>query len=446
MAKVKPLEGLVFNKEKVGDMAKVVAPPYDVIGSEMQSNLYERHENNVVRLILGKQKESDTDTDSRYTRSAEDFNSWKESGVLKTDGPTIYFYVQKFTSPDGREVIRRGFLARFKIEDYGDGGIHAHERTLSGPKTDRLNLTKACKANFSPIFGLFVEYNEGELINDILDKAKTGDPFVDAVGDDGVSNLVWAITDSSVIEQVSKLMEDKDMFIADGHHRYDTALNYRNLMREANPDFTGDEPYNFVLMYFASMADKGLEIYPIHRVVHSLSLFDVDSFLEKCQEFFHIDELQFEAANETEMRGDLIKRLEDKGDNIRFGVYVGGTQSYLIFTLKSKKIMDDVFGTDMPEVYKTLDVSILHTLVLDKLLGIDKEAQAKQTNILYRKDLPAALGEINSGSGQIAFIMNPTQIGQVREVSEAGLLMPQKSTFFYPKILSGLVINPLSDD
>lgn len=446
MAKVKPLEGLVFNKENVGDMSKVVAPPYDVISSDMQSSLYERHENNVVRLILGKQSEADSETDSRYTRSAAEFNKWKESGVLKKDEPTIYFYVQKFKAPDGRDITRRGFLARFKIEDYGDGGIHAHEKTLSGPKTDRLNLTKACKANFSPIFGLFIEDNKGELINDILDKAKGGELFIDAVGDDGVTNNVWAIRDSKVIEQVGSLMSDKDMFIADGHHRYDTALNYRNLMREENPNFTGDEPYNFVLMYFASMADKGLEIFPIHRVIHNLSLFNVDSFLEKCQEFFHIDELQFEAANEAEMRKDLMKRLEDKGDNIRFGVYVGGSESYLIFTLKNKKIMDDVFGSEMPEVYKTLDVSVLHTLVLDKILGIDKEAQASQTNIIYRKDLPTALDEVNNASGQVAFIMNPTEIGQVREVSEAGLLMPQKSTFFYPKILSGLVINPLSDD
>ena len=446
MAEIKPLEGLVFDKDVVGDIGKVVAPPYDVINPEMQDSLYNRHDNNIVRLILGKIKDSDSETESRYTRSAKDFGDWKDSGVLKADAPTIYFYTQSFKAPDGRDITRRGFLARFRIEEYGEGGIHAHEKTLSGPKTDRLNLTKACKANFSPIFGLFNEDSKEELINDILDKAKSGDAWIDTIGEDGVRNFVWPITDKAVIEKVMSIMGDKDMFIADGHHRYDTALNYRNLMREANPDFTGDEAFNFVLMYFASMADKGLEIFPIHRVAHSLAMFDVDAFLEKCQEFFHIDELQFESDTEPEMRTELNKRLDDRGDNIRFGVFVGGSKSYLIFTLKNKNVMDDVFSDDLPEVYKTLDVSVLHTLVLDKILGVDKEAQAKQTNIVYRKDLPTALGEINAGTGQIAFIMNPTKIEQVREVSEANLLMPQKSTFFYPKILSGLVINPVSDD
>ena len=446
MAKIKPLEGLVYDKEKVGDIGKTLAPPYDVITPEMQDDLYKRHENNVVRLILGKENSSDSDTDNRYTRAAKDFADFKSAGVLKKDLPAIYFYVQKFTSPDGREITRRGFLGRFRIEDYGKGGIHAHEKTLSGPKTDRLNLTKACKANFSPIFGLFAEAQGEELINDILDKAKEGDPTIDAIGDDGVRNLVWPITDEATINKVTDIMADKDMFIADGHHRYDTALNYRNLMREANPGFTGDEPFNFVLMYFASMVDKGLEIFPIHRVIHSLSVFDVDSFLEKCQEHFHIDELQFEGGDEADTRSDLLKRLEGKGDNIRFGVFIKGTQSYLLFTLKDKTVMDDILGKDTAEVYKTLDVSVLHSLILEKMLGITKEAQANKTNIIYRKDLPTALSEVNSGTGQLVFIMNSTKIEQVREVSEAGLLMPQKSTFFYPKILSGLVINPLSDD
>jgi uncharacterized protein (DUF1015 family) len=447
VAVVIPFRGLLYNPEKVGDPGAVMAPPYDVITPEFQETLYKRHPNNIVRLILGKTTPKDRPGSDRYSRGAEELKSWINEGVMARDeAPAVYYYTQDYTIKKGRRRTRKGFIALARLEEFGKGGILPHERTLSGPKKDRLNLMKACCANLSSIFSLYQEpeVKKEDKINSILEAAAEGEPVIEVTGDDDVVNRLWRINDTDVILRVTRLMDSKTLFIADGHHRYETALNYRNMMNERLKNPTGEEPFNYVMMYFSSMDGEGLDIFPTHRVIHSLRGFEGETFLEICQEYFDLEELAFDYDTEGGVREEFLKRMEDEAFELtRFGLYIKGKKSYFILKLKTKKIMDDIFGDTIPDVYKALDVTVLHSLVFKSILGITPEDQESEKNLVYVKGFDEALEAGREGKGQMVFFMNPTKVEQIKAASEAGLLMPQKSTYFYPKLLSGLVINLL---
>jgi uncharacterized protein (DUF1015 family) len=445
MAVVKPFRGLLYNPEKVPDMTAVMAPPYDVIGTELQEALYKRHPNNIVRLILNKTTPGDRPGSDRYSRAAGELKNWMDEGVLKRDEAlAIYYYTQEYTLIDGLKRTRKGFIALARLEEFGKGKILPHERTLAGPKADRLNLLKACRANFSCIFSLYQESGKppGERILSILDASAEGAPLIEVTGDDGVVNRLWRITDAHVTEKVTQGMQLKTLFIADGHHRYETALNYKRKMNEGLENPTGEEPFNYVMMYFTAMDTDGLDIFPTHRVIHSLEGFDADTFLDVCQEYFDLEEMRFEDATEPEVRKEFLKRMGQGIDvKNRFGLYLSGKKSYFILTLKTIKLMDELFGDTIAEVYKALDVTVLQSLVFGNILGITPEDLERQRNLVYVKGVDEALEEGRAGKSQMVFLMNPTKVEQVRAVSEAGLLMPQKSTYFFPKLLSGPVMN-----
>lgn len=452
MAVIKPLRALRYNMDKSqdrdADLTKVMAPPYDVISAEFQQELYLRHPGNIIRLILGKILPEDTPGSDRYSRAADYLDKWQKDGTLVRDvAPAFYVYAQRYTLANGQERERKGFIAQTKVEDFDKGSVRPHERTLSGPKADRLKLIKSCKANLSCIFSLYpesVELPPEERVMGLLESAIKGDPLVNVVGDDGVTNMVWKVDDAATIEKVVAAMDEKSLFIADGHHRYETALNYRNYMREQTENPTGEEPSNYVMMYFTSMRDEGLDIFPTHRVVRGLKDFDAAAFLEDCKEYFEFETVPFDGSSEGKARAEFMKRLSDGGtERTSFGLFMKGTSTYYILRLKDSKIMDELLGADLPEVYKNLDVTILHSLLLGKVLGISQESQAKQENLQYIKSTDHAFELGHAGENQMVFIMNPTTVEQVRLVSEAELLMPQKSTYFYPKVLSGLTINPL---
>ncbi|MFQ5585852.1 MAG: DUF1015 domain-containing protein [Thermodesulfobacteriota bacterium] len=440
MAHIEPFRGLTYSPDKIDDMQSVMAPPYDVISGELQESLYHRHPNNIVRLILGKTYPDDTPTNNRYTRAAMDFKGWRSEGVLTLDEkPSIYYYVQSYTLNSGEKRTRKGFIARALLEEFGKGSIHPHEKTLSGPKADRLKLTEACRANFSCILSL---YSQPSLkINGILEDSIEDVPFIDIIDDEGATHIVWRIDDPAVIESIAKDIADMSLFIADGHHRYETALNYRNLVRERSDNWSGTEPENYVMMYFSNMDDEGMTVLPIHRIVHTLPDFNPERFLNDCSAFFEIDGIEFDETVEPRARRDLLEKLSGSGRKYSFGLSMNGINTYYILTLKERGIIDREMGESVPSVFRELDVSVLHALILDRILGIDAKAQEAQTNIIYKKDPDAAFQLVRDGA-QMALFLNATKIGQVNSVSEAGLTMPQKSTYFYPKLLSGLVINP----
>ena len=445
MAKIIPFKGILYNKEKIRDMKDVVAPPYDVISPSEQEELYKRHDNNVVRLILGKESNSDTPDNNRYTKARDSFDSWQRDSILIKDAfPSIYVYSQEYHlgETEGFEKKRRlGFIALSKLEDFGEGKIHPHENTLAKPKEDRLKLMQHCNANFSSIFGLFSD--PSKRIDSVLKDYMRHSPLYDMVDDAGMRHTLWAIRDNRAIKIITSVMSDKQIFIADGHHRYETAINYRNEMRGKLPNFSGEELYNYVMMYFTNTNSEGLSILPIHRLVSNLSDFDKKKIVEKAGEFFNIEKLSFNESDEKTVKQKLFSDIKERGEKEHiFGMYLGNDE-YLLLTLKDEDVLDRLITNSRHPSWKKLDVTILHTLLIEKVLGISEKNLAEQKNITYTISGDEAIKDVKAGKYQIALFLNPTKIEEVKDVAAAGEKMPQKSTFFYPKLLTGLVMNKL---
>jgi uncharacterized protein (DUF1015 family) len=418
-----------------------MAPPYDVISPTLQEDLYQRSPFNVVRLILGRTGATDSDQDNRYTRAAADFAAWQGEGVLARDQvPSLYLYDQEYILENGENVIRKGFIALTRLEDFSSGVVKPHEKTLAGPKTDRLHLTKACGANFSPIFSLYSDCCC--VLEALTRKLREAPPTLAVKDDDQVQHRLWQVTDPSIITKAQELLESKPLFIADGHHRYETALNYRNYMRERYPNYTGKELFNFVLMYFANMEDQGMQIFPTHRLLFNLTDFHLESLLEALDEYFLVEPVPIDPTDPA-ARAEARNLLRRKGEGGHaLGLFAGGQTLYLL-TLRDEKVMDRYFPPKAPKALKTLDVSILHRLILEGLLGMTAEAQEQQSHLKYVKGFDDPFELVLCGEYPLAFLMNPTRMSEVRDVANAGEKMPQKSTYFYPKLLTGLVINPI---
>ncbi len=397
-------------------MADVVAPPYDVISPEQQSELYDRHPANVIRLILGREEEP-------YSAAAQKLSEWMQSGIFVRDPmPSLYLLAQDFTLPDGRRLRRRGFIAACRLEGFGKGTIMPHEKTLPGPKEDRLKLFRATGAMFSQIMAL---YNDpGGLIDAAFQDARQ-QPYRDLVFD-GVRNRMWRVSDPEMIELVADFLRDRRVFVADGHHRYETALLYR----DSSPGVAGT-PAEFIPMYFASMNDPGLVILPTHRILHSLPSFDGSEFLKKLGGYFHLKNFD----DQDDLEAALVR-----GGRGTFGL-IQKKASHLL-TMKDRSLL---IRSGSPEAVAGLDVAILHTVILEKILGISNEDQLRKVYLDYVKDVTSAASLVSEGKAQAAFLLNATPVDQVREVAEAGLTMPQKSTYFYPKLLSGMVTYSFQD-
>lgn len=438
MAKISPFRGLRYQSKKVGDLAAVMAPPYDAISPQLQDDLYQRSPYNIVRLTLGKTLTTDSESENCYLRAAADFANWQENGVLERDlEPSLYLYDQTYRQEDGRTITRKGFMALTRLENFSAGVVKPHEKTLNGPKIDRLLLTRACQANFSPIVSL---YSDPSCAVESLGKQfKKTLPATMVTDDDGIAHALWPVDDPSFIARVRDLIDSKSLFMADGHHRYEAALNYRDEMRAANPHFTGKEAFNFVLMYFANMEDQGVTILPTHRIIHNLENFSADAFLQQLSDDFFISEERIDATDSNVLAA-LRQRLDLAGQNRRtLGLYLGNGR-FLFLTLKDEKRMDQYFDPRAPAALRTLDVSILHRLILEESLHITVQDQEAGSKLRYCQDFNQPFAQIDSGAGQFAFLLNPTRMSEVREVANAGETMPQKSTYFYPQLLSGLVI------
>jgi len=443
MAKIVPFRGLRYNSAQIGNPERVMAPPYDVISPALQEELYRRDPHNVVRLILGKTGEGDNETDNRYTRAAADFRKWQEEGVLERDQePSLYLYDQEYPLEGGETVVRKGFMALTRLEDFSSGVVKPHEKTLSGPKTDRLHLTKACSANFSPIFSLYSD--PCCVLESLTRKEKDRAPELEVADDDGVKHRLWLVTDPAILQKAQDLLDSKPLFIADGHHRYETALNYRDVMREQHPGYTGKELFNYVLMYFANMEDQGMLIFPTHRLLYNLTDFNLSSFLKALEQFFNVEPRSIDPGD-PEARREARRILREKGEERHvLSLFAGGETLYFL-TLRDASIMDRFFDEKAPKALRTLDVSILHRLILENLLNITPEAQEQQTNLKYVKNFDDPFDLVQDGEFQLAFLMNATRMNEVRDVANAGEKMPQKSTYFYPKLLTGLVINKIEE-
>ncbi len=434
---IRPFKALRFDPSVVGDVGACIAPPYDVIDEALQQELYEKSEYNIVRVIKGRSAATDTDSDNVYTRAGDAFGKWIECGVLKADeNLSIYAYVQNFSIGDD-DYQRSGFVAAGKLAEFGSG-VQPHEKTLDGPKADRLKLMTATAGQFGQIFML---YDDATKVADGVIASSAQKPaLIDFTDGRGVRHRLFTITKPADIGAIIQMMASKQPVIADGHHRYETALNY--CRQSQNP------AAQYRMMTFVNMRNEGLVILATHRLVANLAEFDIDKLIVQLADSFEIAAFTFAEADEKKASKqkmfDAMKSDFDAGKS-SVGIYAADSKFYVV-TLKDASAMDSIAG-GLSRAAKGLDVNVLHSLILDKHLGIGEKELAAQSNLSYIKDIGDAveesIGKVDSGDSQAVFFMNPTKIEQVRDIAAAGEKMPQKSTFFYPKVFTGLVINKL---
>ncbi|MDH3257443.1 MAG: DUF1015 domain-containing protein, partial [Nitrospinota bacterium] len=412
MVDVVPFTGLRYNEEKSGPLSELIAPPYDVIRPEMQEELYARNPHNVVRLILGRQFEDDNDSNSRYTRSAKDFSDWQSTGILKEDAkPSFYVYSQEYTF-NGQTNNRIGFFARVRLEDFDKGNICPHEFTLAKAKKDREQLIRACRANFSPVFGLFSD--PAGKIDGKLAKIIKQPPLAE-IDEDSVIHRMWQVNDSETVQFLSGSFKDKKVYIADGHHRYETSLAYHKEFGTEVPDSA------HVMMFLTNLDAQSLAIYPIHRQLKCPTPFNRQTFIKQLEPYFSVEPL---AKGQT--ADQLTTLIEKKGkDKIAFCAYLGQGDALL---LKLKDIENVVpFMADDSNALKVLDVYQLHTLVLRELLGIDTRKPEHQQYITYNVRTAESMANVDAGTFDLVIFMNATRMDQVRELAEKGVRLPQKA-------------------
>jgi uncharacterized protein (DUF1015 family) len=431
MAEIAAFRGILYDTARV-EPSKVLAPPYDVIDEEERRQLCALDPHNAVRLIL-----PEGDGDARYQNAAGILSSWLEEQVLRRDErPALYRYHQVFTSAElgGRSITRRGFIAAVRLHRFDERIILPHERTLSGPKVDRLKLMDATGAHFSQIFTLYSDPS-GES-DRAFAAAESARPTIDGTTADRTRHLLWRVDDAVTVGRVVRLLAPLKLYIADGHHRYETMLALRDRLRErAGGDLESRSTANFGCMFLCNMDDPGLVVLPIHRLIHGLDGFTADAMLKKVERWFEVTPLASgDAAAIKERLADASRRRPS------FVAAFPGRDPVL---LQVKAEVHTAATAPGSPVARSLDVSMLHELVLESALGIDRAAQAAQSNIRYYKDTADLLQRVARGEGQVAFVMHPTRVEQVKAVADAAEIMPQKSTFFYPKIASGAVINPV---
>ena len=434
MAQVAPFRALRYHPSKV-TLSHVVTQPYDKITPEMQEGYYASSPYNLVRIILGKRSASDHADDNPYTRAAASLQDWRKQGVLQQDPePALYFYSQRFTPPGGKaETERCGFIGLGKLEDYSAQVVFRHEQTLAKPKADRLDLLRATRAHFGQIFMLYSD-PAGEIEKAMASGAT---PDMEAGDEYGVRHRVWKVADPGVIELVRNKMRDKKLIIADGHHRYETALNYRNELRSAAGPAPGNKeaPYEYVMMTFVNMDSPGLVILPTHRVVHGLPSFSADALREGARTYFSVEEV--DPSIDAKRATGILREAAHVGTAL---LAVTADRAFLLD--RPKIVGSDIFaGLSLRQ--QSLDVVQLHKCLLGGVLGISEAAIRDQQNVSYFREAGEALNQVRQGGANVAFLMSPVKMQQVRDIAFAGEVLPQKSTDFFPKLLSGLCIYSL---
>lgn len=424
-SRVSPFRGVRYNSEVVNDLNQVVCPPYDVISPEDRVYYHKIHDCNFVRLVLGEEFESDSSNDNRFTRARSYLDKWLADGALcQDDSPAMYVYRQDFNR-DETALSITGLICAVKMHEYQDNVILPHENTLARPKSQLAELIRQVKANLDSVYGLY-EDPKGD-VQHIIDKVTSGIPAIDVTDKDGVQHRVWIITDTAELAGIVTFFEDKQIAIADGHHRYETTLAYSKEARESLPENKRSQPLesDYVLMTLANVYQDDLTVLPTHRVMFGLSDESLADFNGKLNKKFNVTDTTRE------------KIVQDMAENQAIGVYLKN-RAFII--LPKDGVKDAIPGCDAS---KNLEVNVLHRLVIEELLGLSNEDMRNQTNVFYTRDVDEAVDAVDSGKAQLAFLLNPVGVKAVMDIASAGEKMPQKSTYFYPKLLSGMVLRLL---
>jgi len=423
MAEIKAFKGMRYT-DSGGSLNTLVCPPYDIISDAQRESYIEKNPYNIIRLELPK------GGDERYREAGDTLDKWLDGEILACDGEDgVYVYEMQFTA-NGAKRSLKGFVSLVRLTDFSEGIVLPHEETLSKAKQDRFDLMGETFCNFSQIYSLYMD--EDNSVYGIIDGSSNGAPDMEVTDGDGTVHRMWRISDKNTISKLTKAFVDKKLYIADGHHRYETALNFHRSLCASGKAVPGDRS-GYVMMMLVNMENNGLVVFPTHRIVHGLAEFNAEKIIDECRNYFTVSE----APDEDRMQAAL-NMAYDEGKKA-FAMYVGAGNCF-VMTLKDETAVKRLLP-DMSDAYCGLDVSVLHSLVLERIFGIDKENMANQKNLGYTRSREEALRAVGIDGADCSFILNPTKVSEIRDVAAAGEKMPQKSTYFYPKLITGLVMN-----
>ncbi len=448
MAIIAPFRGLRFNPDKIKRLEDVVTPPYDVISEEDGAKFLEKNPYNMIQLDL-RSTSSDTQNDSgKYRKAKNLFDSWQDEQVLiRDDHDAIYLYHIDYVHPSGRRMTRKGFISLVGLADFSEGIVKPHEKTFDSVIVDRMQLMDECRAQFSKVFSIFPDSRQ-EVIS-TLEQAKEEQPVCCVTDHLGNKHTLWRVTDKNAIDSVIGYFKDTPVYIADGHHRYTTALGCRNNALKNNPELPANSPYNFIMMYLCSIEDKGLSVLPTHRLLKFPGKMTADEIVRKTEEDFLVEEIQ--GGSREILVAEVLARMNESemaSPQTVFGVYHPGEDRCFLLTMKRRSEQHHSL-TENPDVLKGLDVVVLSELLIHQLFGLDHKKIVNEKLLSYFSDPDEAIDVAVKMSvtdetvTPLLLLLNPTRSNQVTDVADHGEIMPHKSTYFYPKIMTGLMINKL---
>jgi uncharacterized protein (DUF1015 family) len=452
MAVVAPFRGVRYNPEKIERLEDVVTPPYDVISTDDEKKLLARNPYSMINLDLRNISQGTTEDDGRYEQARKRFQSWQEENVLIRDRqPAIYLYYIDYNHPGGSRLTRKGLVSLVGLAEFAEGIVKPHEKTFAGVISDRVQLMETCKAQFSQIFSIYSDQNQ-EIISR-LEKVREAEPMLRVDDQNANTHTLWRVTDQDALASVRRFFIDKSVYIADGHHRYTTALECRRRALAADPDLPADHPCNYIMMYLCACEDAGLSVLPTHRLVRWPGTMTADQLRERMRQGMTVTEIR-QGGRET-LVAEVLSRMneaDNSGGMPAFGVYHPGEDRAFLLRLQDETISGSPSLADKPEVLQELDVVVLSDLLIRDYLGLNHEQCVRDGLVSYLSDPDAALDAavkesvLQSAHTPLLFLLNPTKVEQVLKVADSDNIMPHKSTYFYPKIMTGLLLNKLDDE
>ncbi len=442
MAELVPWRALYYNPEKIPNLAAVVTPPYDVISPEQQAIYYDKHLYNVIRLILPRPQRNNSDPDSRYLQAAADFSAWRQERVLIRDTAPALFYWETDYTLEGQTHTRRAVVGLLRLESFDSGVVRPHEKTFSGAKTDRFKLMQQVQAHLSTVFALYPD--QGDRVLTSLKQGLPDAPMFNFDDYEGSRQRFFRVTDPKAIQAAGADMAGLPIFIADGHHRYETSLAYQAWLQEHHPQASPRASFNYVLMYLSNMLDPDLVIRPAHRLldIRRLEHFEEETLLTQLPQFFEMESLVLTATPLKANAATLGAALQKAGEHSTGMAVVTPSQKAFILKLKPG-VMNGPLTAHMPASLTKLDVVALNFLIFEKAMGLSSQEQDDEETFQYASTVTGALEAMEQGKVNLAFLLNPTRIEHVQEVASSGLIMPRKSTYFYPKVPVGLVMHAI---
>ena len=441
---IRPFRALHYDPGKLEDIGLCLAQPYDVISPEQQQAYYQQHPYNVIRLILNKERPSDDNADNPYNRAKSHLEQWLAAGVIReTARPSYWVYEQSFDIPEiGRKTVK-GFIGLVRLQDYGERKILPHEKIMTKPLEDRVQLMRTTETQFEYIWSIYQD--KAYVIDNILDETGKQQPTIDFFEESTlVHHRMWRLLDPEKCRIISRTMEHLKIYIADGHHRYQAMLNIRDEMRQRHPEAGPQAPWEFIMMFLVNSEHEGLTVLPTHRTLYDLQFSNLSDLHLSILEHFHVKSYSFNGGNEGEVRKRWLRDLRDVEAGVhKFGALITKLNRYFLITLKDSEAYEEMVDIAYSSEWKLLDVNILNTLILQRIVGLTEEQLSAQTNVAYTKDLEAALDSVRAGRMQVALVLNSTRLQDIITIAENNERMPRKSTHFYPKPLSGLLFYPM---